>query len=101
MEEIVCCSCGDVFERSVAAQESVLLSKAGCQRARKAAWKRYKMRTDADYQFNQTAEQQKMGQSPSGLLERPTARRTRKKPNATAFCNRSATAAAEKPKTSV
>ena len=54
MEEIVCCSCGDVFERSVRHKNQRYCPKLDCQRARKAAWKRYKMRTDPDYKFNQT-----------------------------------------------
>jgi hypothetical protein len=54
MEEIVCCSCGDVFERSVRHKNQCYCPKSECQRARKAAWKRYKMRTDPDYRFNQT-----------------------------------------------
>ena len=54
MEEIVCCSCGDVFERSVRHKNQRYCPKPVCQRARKAAWKRFKMRTDPDYKFNQT-----------------------------------------------
>jgi uncharacterized protein (DUF4415 family) len=54
MEEIVCCSCGDVFERSVRHKNQRYCPKLVCQRARKAAWKRYKMHTDPDYKFNQT-----------------------------------------------
>jgi hypothetical protein len=53
MEEIVCCSCGDLCERSVRHKNQCYCPKPGCQRARKAAWKRYKMRTDPDYRFNQ------------------------------------------------
>jgi hypothetical protein len=54
MEEIVCCSCGDVFARSVRHKNQRYCPKPVCQRARKAAWKRFKMRTDPDYKFNQT-----------------------------------------------
>ena len=54
MEEIVCCSCADVFERSVRHKNQCYCPKPECQRARKAAWKRFKMRTDPDYKFNQT-----------------------------------------------
>jgi hypothetical protein len=53
MEEIVCCSCEDLCERSVRHKNQRYCPKPGCQRARKAAWKRYKMRTDLDYRFNQ------------------------------------------------
>ena len=54
MEEIVCCSCADVFERSVRHKNQCYCPKPECQRARKAAWKRFKMRTDPNYKFNQT-----------------------------------------------
>jgi hypothetical protein len=54
MEEIVCCSCGDVFARSVRHKNQRYCPKLACQRARKAAWKRYKMCSDPDYKFNQT-----------------------------------------------
>ena len=53
MEEIVCCSCGDLCERSVRHKNQCYCPKPGCQRVRKTAWKRYKMRTDSDYKFNQ------------------------------------------------
>ncbi len=59
MEEIVCCSCGDVFERSVRHKNQCYCPKPECQRARKAAWKRYKMHTDPDYKFNQTLSNKK------------------------------------------
>ncbi len=59
MEEIVCCSCGDVFEHSVRHKNQCYCSKPVCQRARKAAWKRYKMRTDPEYKFNQTVSNKK------------------------------------------
>ena len=54
MEEIVCCNCGDVFERSVRHKNQCYCPKSECQRVRKAAWKRYKMHSDPDYKFNQT-----------------------------------------------
>jgi uncharacterized protein (DUF4415 family) len=59
MEEIVCCSCGDVFERSVRHKNQCYCPKSECQRARKAAWKRYKMRTDPEYKINQTVSNKK------------------------------------------
>ena len=54
MEEIVCCSCGDVFARSVRHKNQCYCPKTECQKTRKAAWKRYKMHSDPDYKFNQT-----------------------------------------------
>ncbi len=40
--------------------------KPGCQRARKAAWKRYKMHTDPDYRFNQKLSNQKWAKAHPG-----------------------------------
>ena len=66
MEEIVCCSCGDVFERSVRHKNQCYCSKPTCRRARKAAWKRYKMRTDPEYKFNQTVSNKKWAKANAG-----------------------------------
>jgi uncharacterized protein (DUF4415 family) len=66
MEEIVCCSCGSMFERSVRHKNQCYCPKPECQRARKAAWKRYKMRTDADYKFNQTLSNKKWAKANPG-----------------------------------
>ena len=66
MEEIVCCSCGAVFERSVRHKNQCYCSKPVCQRARKAAWKRYKMRTDPEYKFNQTVSNKKWAKANPG-----------------------------------
>jgi hypothetical protein len=66
MEEIVCCSCGDVFERSARHKNQCYCWKPACQRARKAAWKRHKMRTDADYRFTQRASNKKWARSHPG-----------------------------------
>jgi hypothetical protein len=66
MEEIVCCSCGDVFERSVRHKNQCYCPKRECQRARKAAWKRYKMHTDPDYKFNQTLSNKKWAKANPG-----------------------------------
>ena len=66
MEQIVCCSCADVFERSVRHKNQCYCPKPQCQRARKAAWKRYKMRTDPDYKFNQTLSNKKWAKAHRG-----------------------------------
>ena len=66
MEEIVCCSCGDLCERSVRHKNHCYCPKAECQRARKAAWKCYKMRTDADYRFNQRLSSQTWAKAHAG-----------------------------------
>ena len=66
MEEIVCCNCGDVFERSVRHKNQCYCPKPECQRARKAAWKRYKMHSDPDYKFNQTLSNKKWAKANPG-----------------------------------
>ena len=66
MEEIVCCSCADVFERSVRHKNQCYCPKPECQRARKAAWKRFKMRTDPDYKYNQTLSNKKWAKAHPG-----------------------------------
>lgn len=66
MEEIVCCSCGDVFERSVRHKNQCYCSKPACRRARKAAWKRYKMRSDPEYKFTQTLSNKKWAKTHPG-----------------------------------
>ena len=66
MEEIVCCSCGDVFTRSVRHKNQCYCPKSECQKARKAAWKRYKMHSDPDYKFNQTLSNKKWAKANPG-----------------------------------
>jgi len=66
MEQIVCCNCGDVFERSVRHKNQCYCPKPQCQRARKAAWKRYKMHSDPDYKFNQTLSNKKWAKANPG-----------------------------------
>ena len=57
MEPIPCVHCGKFFiPRN---REQNYCSLPACQRARKAAWQRYKMKTDADYRTQQQLSQQK------------------------------------------
>ena len=66
MEQIVCCSCGDVFTRSVRHKNQCYCPKSECQKARKAAWKRYKMHSGPDYKFNQTLSNKKWAKANPG-----------------------------------
>jgi len=66
MEQIVCCSCADVFVRSVRHKNQCYCPRPECQRARKAAWKRYKMHSDPDYKFNQTLSNKKWAKANPG-----------------------------------
>ena len=53
MEEIQCWHCGDFFPKSPRHKEQYYCMKPKCRRAKKAAWKRRKMREDPDYRLNQ------------------------------------------------
>jgi len=53
METILCVYCGDLFNPSPRHKNQTACKKVKCQRAKKAAWQRHKMKTDPDYKFNQ------------------------------------------------
>jgi hypothetical protein len=55
MEEIQCCHCGQFVPKSPRHKEQNYCGKPKCQRARKAAWKRKKMRDDPEYRLNHQA----------------------------------------------
>jgi hypothetical protein len=61
MDPIPCCHCGEFFTPDPRHKSQVYCEKPGCRRARKAAWKRNKMHTDPDYQYNQKLANQKWG----------------------------------------
>ena len=48
MEEIQCWHCGDFFPKSPRHKEQFYCMKPECRKAKKAAWKRKKMRGKAD-----------------------------------------------------
>jgi hypothetical protein len=53
MEQVLCVYCGDYFDPSPRHKNQTACRKVKCQRARKAAWQRHKIKTDPDYRFNQ------------------------------------------------
>ena len=55
MEEIQCCHCGHFFPKIPRHKEQYYCRKPECQKARKAAWKRKKMRDDPEYRLNHQA----------------------------------------------
>jgi hypothetical protein len=57
METNLCVYCGDLFDASPRHKNQTACKRTECQRAKKAAWQRYKMRTDPDYKFNQKLSQ--------------------------------------------
>ncbi len=59
MEQIPCTYCGDFFNPSPRHKNQTACKKPECQKAKKAAWQRYKMKTDPIYKANQRSSQQK------------------------------------------
>jgi hypothetical protein len=57
MEKTPCVHCGTFFNPRNSKQN--YCSTSDCQRARKAAWQRFKMRTDAEYRTQQNLSRQK------------------------------------------
>jgi hypothetical protein len=55
MEEIQCYHCGHFVPKSLRHKEQYYCGKPECQKARKAAWKRKKMRDDPEYRLNHQA----------------------------------------------
>ena len=53
MEKILCVYCGDFFDPSPRHKNQTACRQVKCQRAKKAAWQRYKIKTDPDYRFTQ------------------------------------------------
>lgn len=53
MVKILCNHCEKFFLGSPRHKNQMHCNKAGCQKARRAAWQRNKKRTDSDYRLNQ------------------------------------------------
>jgi hypothetical protein len=66
MEAIQCSHCGDFFPPSPRHKNQRYCMKAPCRRARKADWKRQKLRTDPDYRLNRDMSNRKWAQSRPG-----------------------------------
>jgi len=58
MEQIPCVYCGDYFDPSPRHKNQTACGKLKCQRAKKAAWQRHKLKTDPVYKANQNSSQQ-------------------------------------------
>ena len=59
MEQIPCTYCGDFFDPSPRHKNQTACKKSTCQKARKAAWQRYKMKHDPIYSANKKSSDQK------------------------------------------
>jgi len=57
MEQIPCIYCGDFFDPSPRHKNQSACKKEVCQKARKAAWQRYKLKHDPVYRANQKSSQ--------------------------------------------
>jgi len=70
MEQIPCVYCGEFFHSSKRHRNQTACQKAACQKARKAAWQRYKMKTDPVYRANQKSSQHKWLRANPGYWKR-------------------------------
>ena len=59
MEKIPCTYYGDFFDSSPRHKNQTACKKEKCQKAKKAAWQRFKMKHDPIYHANQKSSQQK------------------------------------------
>jgi hypothetical protein len=66
MEERFCVYCGGVFEPSPRHKSQTACKRVKCQRAKRAAWQRHKMKTDPDYRLNQKLNQKQWAESNPG-----------------------------------
>ena len=66
MEQVPCCHCSDFFTPSPRHKNQVYCMQPDCRRARKAAWKRNKTRTDPDYRYDQKLANQKWARKRPG-----------------------------------
>ena len=66
MEPIPCCNCAEFFTPSPRHKNQIYCMKPTCQLAKKAAWKRNKMRTDPDYRYNHKLANQKWARAHPG-----------------------------------
>jgi len=58
MEQIPCIYCGDFFDPSPRHKNQSACKEEACQKAKKAAWQRYKLKHDSVYRANQKNSQQ-------------------------------------------
>ena len=66
MEQLQCWHCGDFFPGSPRHKEQYYCMKPKCRRAKKAAWKRKKMREDPEYRLNHRASNKKWAEANPG-----------------------------------
>jgi hypothetical protein len=69
MEQIPCVYCGDFFDASPRHKNQTACKKVNCQRAKKAAWQRHKLKSDPIYAANQKSSQQQWIKSNPGYWQ--------------------------------
>ena len=70
MEQIPCFYCGDFFDPSPRHKNQTACKKTKCQRAKKAAWQRHRIKTDPIYAANQESSQQQWINSNPGYWKK-------------------------------
>jgi hypothetical protein len=70
MEQIPCFYCGDFFDPSPRHKNQTACKKTKCQRAKKAAWQRHRIKTDPIYSANQKSSQQQWINSNPGYWKK-------------------------------
>ena len=78
MEEIQCWHCGDLFPKSPRHKEQYYCMKPECRRAKKAAWKRKKMKEDPEYRLNRKLSNKKWAEVNPGYWKEYRRRNPRK-----------------------
>ncbi|MGD1971256.1 MAG: hypothetical protein PVF24_06570 [Desulfobacterales bacterium] len=66
MEQIPCFYCGGFFDPSPRHKNQTACKKEKCQKAKKAAWQRHKLKTDPIYAANQKSSQQQWAKANQG-----------------------------------
>ena len=70
MEEFQCCHCGNFFPKSPRHKEQFYCMKYECRKAKKAAWKRKKMREDPEYRLNRKTSNKKWAEANPGYWKK-------------------------------
>ncbi len=70
MEQIPCFYCGGFFDPSPRHKNQSACKKVKCQRAKKAAWQRHRIKTDPIYAANQESSQQQWINSNPGYWKK-------------------------------
>ena len=87
MEQIPCFYCGDFFDPSSRQKNQSACKKVKCQRAKKAARQRHKLKTDPIYAANQKSSRQQWVNARIGGQIGSKKTIIKANPGPTSFCN--------------